>query len=62
MTILAIETSTDIAGAALLEGESLRASFAFRGRRDVCQRLLPNIQAMLVQAATDVQALSAIAA
>ncbi len=61
MTILAIETSTDIASAALLEGESLRASFAFRGRRDVCQRLLPNIEAMMDEAGIEAKALSAIA-
>jgi len=61
MTLLAIETATDVASAALLDGESLVASLAFRARRDVCQRLLPKMQGMMAQAGVEVESLSAIA-
>lgn len=59
--ILAIETATDIAGAALLDGDTLRAGFFFGARRDVCQRLLPDIKAMLARTGVGVEALAAVA-
>jgi len=61
MTILAIETATDVASAALLDGDSLRASLAFRARRDVCRRMLPEIQAMMGAAGVEVASLSGVA-
>jgi len=61
MTMLAIETSTDIASAAALEGDALVASLAFRARRDVCRRLIPEIQAMLAGAGVSEESLSAVA-
>ena len=61
MTLLAIETATDIASAALLEGDSLLASLAVRARRDVCGRLLPDIDAMMARAGIGIESISAIA-
>ncbi|UCH34290.1 MAG: tRNA (adenosine(37)-N6)-threonylcarbamoyltransferase complex dimerization subunit type 1 TsaB [Armatimonadota bacterium] len=61
MTLLAIETATDIAGAALLDHGSLRASLAFRPQRDVCQRLLPRIQEMMGEAGVSIEKVAAIA-
>ena len=60
-TLLALETATDIAGAALLDDDSLRASLAFRARRDVCQRLLPEVKEMMARAGVSAESLSAIA-
>jgi tRNA threonylcarbamoyladenosine biosynthesis protein TsaB len=61
MTLLAIETATDVASAALLEGEALVASLAFRARRDVCQRLLTDIEAMMARTGIAPESISAVA-
>jgi tRNA threonylcarbamoyladenosine biosynthesis protein TsaB len=61
VTVLAIETATDIASAALLDGDALIGSLAFLARRDVCQRLLPEVEAMMTRAGLSPQSLSAIA-
>jgi tRNA threonylcarbamoyladenosine biosynthesis protein TsaB len=61
MTVLAIETSTDMASVAALEGDALIASLAFRSRRDTCRRLVPEIKAMLANAGVSEESLSAIA-
>jgi tRNA threonylcarbamoyladenosine biosynthesis protein TsaB len=59
--MLAIDTATDTAGAALLDGDALVASLSFRARRDVCQRLLPEVERMMVRAGSSPGSLSAIA-
>jgi tRNA threonylcarbamoyladenosine biosynthesis protein TsaB len=61
VTLLAIETATDITSAVLLDGESLRADFAFQAHRDVCRRLVPDLQAMMARAQVGVESLSAVA-
>lgn len=58
--ILAIETATEIASAALLDGDLL-ASFAFRGHRDVARRLVAEIKRMMEQHGVAPGSLSAIA-
>jgi tRNA threonylcarbamoyladenosine biosynthesis protein TsaB len=60
--ILAIETSTDIAGAALLGAGDLRAALAFRAHRDVARRLIPEIRDLMEQNGVTAGSLSAVAA
>jgi len=61
VTMLAIESATDIASAALLDGDALIGSLAFRAHRDVCQRLLPDVETMMARAGLSPGSLSAIA-
>ena len=61
VTMLAIETATGIASAALLDGDALIGSLAFRAHRDVCQRLLPDVETMMARAGLNPGSLSAIA-
>jgi len=61
MILLAIETATDVASAALLEDEALIASLAFRAQRDVCRRLLADVEAMMARTAIPRESIAAVA-
>lgn len=62
MKILAVDTSTEVAGIALLDGRQVRFSHRFLHRMDLSQRLLPSLQWLLQDAGVALSEIDALGA